>query len=288
LKIFHHNDPDGRLAAYWVLKSTQDMVFKYFVKLYEMNYSIEFPLDEIKKDEYVYIVDFSIPVETMKKLQKITENVFWIDHHISAIEDYAKGYEGTIAGLQWGDQKFKIGGCALTWMFFNTDSTETMEERFAKVPRATQLVSDYDTWTFKFGDTTHYAVSSIASYDHSPKNKFWDDFHNDTEKYVEMGEHIFRYNTQRNKEINEQMGFDVEFEGYKCRVLNTKGNSLLFGDDIKKYNICIMMYFDGKLWNYSLYSHESSKIDTSKISKKYGGGGHPSASGFTAKKNLFQ
>ena len=44
------------------------------------------------------------------------------------------------------------------------------------------------------------------------------------------------------------------------------------------YDILIPFSFDGHQWHYSLYSQT---IDVSEIAKKYGGGGHKAASGFT-------
>jgi len=47
-------------------------------------------------------------------------------------------------------------------------------------------------------------------------------------------------------------------------------------------------FFNGENYMYSFYSDEKSKVDCSKIAEKFGGGGHPHASGCSSNKLLFK
>ena len=57
------------------------------------------------------------------------------------------------------------------------------------------------------------------------------------------------------------------------------GGSLVFGDLIKEYPMSMVWAFDGKYYQYSIYSQDSN-IFCNKIAEKYGGGGHKGAAGF--------
>ena len=99
MKCFYHNDADGRCAGFWVDLNVglndqyQDHSF------IEMSYAKPFPMESIRKDEQIYIVDYSISPDEMRQLLKITKNVTWIDHHKTAIEKY-KDFEYKIRGVR--------------------------------------------------------------------------------------------------------------------------------------------------------------------------------------------
>ncbi|NLN80999.1 MAG: phosphohydrolase, partial [Clostridiales bacterium] len=90
MKCFYNNDADGRCAGFWVALSAglKDINGSFKTEFIETNYGKPFPLDEIKPDEQVYIVDYSIKPAEMLRLLEITKDVTWIDHHKTAIEKY--------------------------------------------------------------------------------------------------------------------------------------------------------------------------------------------------------
>ena len=74
--VIFHADADGRCAA--------AVVYKAFLKpddmrFIEMDYNKEFPLADVRQNEEVYIVDFSLKPEVMKVLLRITPLVYWCD-----------------------------------------------------------------------------------------------------------------------------------------------------------------------------------------------------------------
>lgn len=110
MKCFYHVDNDGKCASYWVGKLAHPDIYETeFIKI---NYGMEFPFEEIKKGEYVYIVDYSILPAEMDRLLLITQNVTWIDHHVSAIARY-DGYDKNIRGIRYDG----IAGCMLTYCY---------------------------------------------------------------------------------------------------------------------------------------------------------------------------
>jgi hypothetical protein len=106
-------------------------------------------------------------------------------------------------------------------------------------------------------------------------------------KYVDIGEEFYKLNETRNKLICNNFSKTTTFKGHSCIVVKGHGNSLLFGTDISKYDICIVYYrtFTGK-YKYSLFT-DKDNIDVSKIAESYKGGGHKKAAGFTINTDIF-
>ena len=74
--------------------------------------------------------------------------------------------------------------------------------------------------------------------------------------------------------------FEIDFHGHKTLVVNWALEASDMGEYIYKtlgFDVALMFYFTGSMWNFSL---RSDKVDVSELALKYGGGGHPGASGF--------
>ena len=104
MKCFYHNDSDGKCAGFWVALNVGLTDYeKYDSQFIEIDYRMKFPLDTIRPDEQVYIVDYSILPNEMRQRFNITKNVTWIDHHKTAIEKYAD-FEHEIRGVRYDGQ----------------------------------------------------------------------------------------------------------------------------------------------------------------------------------------
>ena len=114
MKCVYHNDTDGKCAGFWVAHSAVMENLETPIEFIEMSYEKPFPMDMIKPNERVYIVDYSISPDEMRKLLQITEDVTWIDHHKTAIEKY-DGFEYGIRGLRYDG----IAACMLTYCYLN-------------------------------------------------------------------------------------------------------------------------------------------------------------------------
>lgn len=298
MKIIHHNDIDGRSSAFIVKKALDENKLEteknYFVKFIEMNYDIPFPIETILDNEYIIIVDFSVFPEMMNKILKKTQNVIWIDHHISAIDKY-KDYANRdkLKGIQFEDDDNLISGAALTYLYFfeNCRTKEDCIEKFNKVPYYIQLISDYDTFAKKLYPQSYYFKLYLESKKNTPEAKLWKDIlelkKHDIEDLCEDGKVIDTYLKETNEDLNRQTGFERTVDGYNAFILNTnRRGSQLFNELYEKYDICIICYYNGKKWLYGLYTSKDN-VDVSKIAQKYNGGGHKGAAGFNSDKFLF-
>jgi len=282
---FYHNDLDGECSAA-ILNQ------KLNIKCFPINYNKEFPFDMINENDEVWIVDYSLSKEEdWKKLLNITKNVIWIDHHKSAIERSEKFGISDLEGIR----DLTMSGCALTWKFCHMDIDS---------PEVVKLIEDYDIWKFKFGNKTEiFHQGVIATIDTDPKSDFWLNtlYSNDFNKHrvpfakgiihdiCSIGEKILNKNNISNKSFLKSWGFEASFEGYKCAAINRNYGSPIFESVSNDYDILISFMFDGEQYSVSLYQSENDKdIDLSKIAMKYGGGGHPGASGFQCKELPFE
>ena len=283
MKCFYHNDSDGKCAAYWVHQAYPNAKPSDFI---QMDYHKEFPFEVITDNEQVYIVDFSIPPEEMSILLKITPNVTWVDHHITAIEKY-ENFPEPIRGIRCNG----IAACMLTYCYLNhmTDRGRGKEKPFDKkmthkAPMFTTLIADWDVWKFDFGNDTRYFQMAFNSLDFTPGSKEWDymTLYPDMQvkTLIENGKTIKQHRDEWAKSYCKARGFATTFEGHRCYAMNLGlCNSEYFdSQNHEDYDIYIPFSFDGRNWHYSLYSQ---KINVSEIAKKYGGGGHRGASGFT-------
>lgn len=295
MKCFHHNDSDGRCAAYWVGKYFQG---QEPVEYIEMNYDREFPLDDIKDDEIVWIVDFSLEPEMMKKLLAKTKNVVWLDHHESAVEKY-KGFEEEVPGVRY------IGRCGayLTWLYTTRedfraacageengvgDIDKFIESVWDSCPYATKLVDDYDVFIMSMVNTMPFYYGTQAL-DTSPQGKFWAQVH-DNEDYldniIDGGSTIKAYADRINSEWRGMCGYEATMNGKKCFVMNTPAmGSMSFGEKLDEYPFVAKITWNGEAWSVPLYSNKENGEDVSKIAQKQvyngrAGGGHVNAAGF--------
>lgn len=295
MKIFYHNDLDGRCAAFWVMcKADTD---NETIELNEINYGMKFPIETICKDEDVYIVDYSIEPSEMDELLHITKNVVWIDHHISAINKY-KDFGKDIKGIRLDG----VAGCMLTYCYLehmtkhgNTEyGVVPFDMNMVKeAPYFTHLIADYDVWKFQFGEySKKFHVAFYNLHNTAPTSHEWVSLLEDIDgSYIDdiilEGNAVLKYKQNYAKDYCKSLGFETEFEGHRCYALNIglAGSDWVESVNEYLYEMFILFAFNGTDWTYSL---RSSIVDCSKIALKYGGGGHKGAAGFRSDKLLIK
>jgi hypothetical protein len=248
----------------------------------------------------IYVLD--LPVDRVFGLQfcpttepKFFERVIWIDHHKSSIESHPTSIPG-----------YRIDGvaaCRLTWQWFRLYSqgdpfvqqAQTLPakqeyiDRMVSEPLAIRLAGEYDIWDhrdplaipFQFGLDTEIDVNEFM---------FSWLLVNDADTYVRQlaaqGKCAMECFRRRDAEIMRGRSFMAEFDGLKFLCLNTarcNSQSFLERDKPETGHDALMGFFwNGRSWTVSLYhSANNNTIDLSLIAKKFGGGGHRGACGFT-------
>lgn len=264
MKIYHHNDADGRCAGAIAFRALK--VRGYNPKTIEMDYKDQLNFDDIENGEALYILDFSFKPKIMTKILTKTTEVVWIDHHKTAI-DYSYNLPG----------KFDINrsGCELSWDFFYGNNP----------PMTVKLIGDYDTWQFKMGEKSELINLGLKLHPHQPEDEIWDHLLSFDinagiwlTTILDQGETCRIFRDMICADYAKSQGFETEFDGYKAFAMGLyMFGSKAFGQKIKEYPLCISFEFDGRHYTIGLYSEQ---IDVGDLAKKHGGGGHKGAAGF--------
>lgn len=280
MKIFHHNDNDGRAAAAIVSQHAKDTNPNNYI---EVDYTKPFPFDSVEDGEEVWIVDLSISTDHNAKavldLVKRCCDVVWIDHHVSSFDMIKKYPElNNLRGFR------SIDRCAayLTYEYcFGFDT-----------PDYIALIDDQDrhsSLNYIFGDHTKYFKLALQSVPNGPLDDIWGKLKSDPEdtlnEMIKRGKIIDDYKKQTDHFYRTSFGYESEFDGLKCFVVNRRSDSDVFEDLIDKYPLLIVWVYNGSKYIYTLFSRNKD-INCASIAAKYGGGGHPGAAGFSSDKLL--
>lgn len=284
MKCFYHNDADGRCAGYWVNDSAVITDLEYYQdepEFIEMSYEKPFPMDKIRPNEQVYIVDYSISPDEMRELLKITADVTWIDHHKTAIDKY-EGFEHDIRGIRFDG----VAACMLTYCYLNrmTDGGTgeiAIFDPCMKIgaPMFTRLIADWDVWDFEYGDHTRQFITAFNCYDFNPFSEEWGRLDYRTTSMIMEGADMIKFRDGWAKSYLERYGFETEFEGLKCFAVNLGNCNSEYFKSLPEgvYDAFMPFAFNGEKYTVSMYS---TSADVSVICKKHGGGGHMKAAGF--------
>ena len=270
MKTFFHDDLDGRAAGHVVYHEVLEgnICDGFDTKFIPINYTDKFPIETIREGEVVYIVDFSLQVPEMEALLLRTKNVVWIDHHKTSINKY-DGVKGMDSVL--GIRRDGTAGCVLTYMYLY--GVEDIKD----VPEYIRLIGDRDVWKFEHGQRTRDFCMGIGTLDLEPKSEDWEKAKLAIDHYVEVGSGINVYLGNWYKSYIKSWGYEVEFEGHQCLVVNGKFPAEASDTVTEKYDIAITTAYNGEAWVITFYSRKG--VDVSVIAKKYGGGGHQDAAG---------
>jgi hypothetical protein len=284
--LFHSADFDGHCSGAIVNSAIKKMHQK--IELKPINYGQKVP-SKIKDGDFVYIVDFSFPMDEMIALNERVM-LLWIDHHKSAIDDYHKEI--------LNEGKTPINGylidgksaCELAWEYFYE----------SKIPYGITLLGIYDTWRkeespLDFPQDLNFWEDQVIPFQYGLKliedtrphknMEIWEkvfesspDFINET---VKLGRTLLKYDYVQNRISCSSYSFTALFEGYTAIVINRIGGSMLFDSvwDESKYDIMIPYSYNGNHYKFSLYT-TNPNIDVSVLAKRYQGGGHRGAAGF--------
>lgn len=283
MKIFHHNDNDGKAAA--------AVVCDYFTTIYNIpisledfisvNYNNSIPTaDQVEENDIVFIVDYSFTESTVNNLYEISTktngNVYWYDHHKSSLEVYNKVVEDGI--------------CKEVIIDMDKSGARIVYDRYKNYGLSIdntviELVDDYDRWIHKFPESMWFNIGSTMEYTH-PTDSIW---YNNPSKIIENGKLIEEYDNTKNTKLVKNNAYDITINNHRCIVLNSpERSSKAFSKYFDDYKFAIVWSFNGENFTYSIYSGLED-IDCSEIAKHFNpkGGGHKGAAGFVSDKIIF-
>lgn len=238
---------------------------------------------EVTLNDIVYVLDFSYAPKVMQDLANRAGSVVWLDHHKTAIEAWFK-YVQDDAGFCLDNQAFEKvldqtrSGVGITWDYFHPGEP---------MPYWAVAVQDRDLWQFQYRSSK--AVCSYLSTLRKGDIDLWEKMANsDFAQIVELGEVILLSHNKIVQDICNEGAIRISICGQEGLAANCTGQ---YASDVG-HELCKRSGQFGATWfqaadgriKFSLRS-EDDKVDVSELAKKYGGGGHRNAAGFTIPMN---
>lgn len=234
---------------------------------------------EVIKHDAVYIVDFSVPLATLAKLQEWNIMTTVLDHHKTAQDMYINASEMEGNNLYGTDIHFDMteSGATLTWKYF-------FGHTHAVMPKFLAYVADYDLWKFELKDTRYinrFLRIQEQTLEHWSYLIHDFSFGCSLSDAVAQGKAIDSYHKSIVASLCEGAE-EVELAGQVGLTVNC---SPQFSSDVG-HELALKSGTFGATWqqvkgDVKISLRSNGDYDVSTIAKQFGGGGHKNAAGFT-------
>jgi len=270
--IYHAGCADGFCAAWLLWREFPDAQFV------PAHYGDK-PPDVTGK--IVYVVDFSYPRETLLAMNEAASFMVVLDHHKTAQE--------ALEGLPFCRFDMRKSGGRLTWEYIQWSIKKNrVTECGERPPWIVLYTEDRDLWLWQLAESR--AVNAcLRSYpmDFKVWNSFIDDDHDlPFSGFIEGGQAILR-DQKMTVDAKVQQAHEVVVASepnhkkwMACNATTLVSETAGELAKITGVGCCWFERSDGAKV-YSLRSPKESNVDCSAIAKRFGGGGHPGAAGFT-------
>ena len=216
------------------------------------------------KGKNVVILDFSFDNKTTKKMIKSANDLLVIDHHKSAVVEL-HDISNTIFDMT-------KSGATLAWEFFHPGK---------EAPKFIQYITDRDLWKWELPYSKEFSAAfDMVPFEFEEFEKFEDDSVFDDA--VKRGSYILAYSKTVIKKVCDKAS-SRKIDGKDVMVVNSSHWMSEIGAKLSPdCDIALIWFYDhnDKIIKVSLRSFHDH-IDVSEVSKKYKGGGHKKAAGFT-------
>jgi oligoribonuclease NrnB/cAMP/cGMP phosphodiesterase (DHH superfamily) len=266
--IYHKNCTDGTTSAAVLLKKFPDC------KLFPMGHGYKEEelnklLEEVDENTVVYISDFSLRPEDLKKLLNKAKKVINIDHHI--------GVKDTLEEIAIEYPNFEFifdnnsSGASLTWKYFYGEP----------VPQLIKYVEDKDIWKWEFKEDTKYVDSYLMMLTDKPeeiKKLIESDISNIKEKGRLISQFI---DYLINKFVENANPTYLKIDNYIVKAFNTGLFQSEIGNILStRYNEPVALFsINGDFVKISFRSNDDQNLTALQLAKALGGGGHKNAAG---------
>lgn len=315
VKIYHHNDADGKISGGIIYDYERSFVRTNpdEIECIEIDYTKIIDISTIENWSTVYFVDYSFSInENIYALIKLVNEkqctVVWIDHHATSEEllfnsDKLKAILTSRRFYSYIDTKYCAAYLCYEWTYNKITASSTCIE---DAPCIIRYVDSWDTWKHNMPNTMEFN-NGFYLQDVTPENfndavmdgelskyyynKYIDSSEGFVEDCISKGSIIKDYNEISYNKLREKSSFEFYIvdknnnKSYNCVAINGRGNSFVFGGLIDKYDIVCLFRYDHNQWVYSLYT-KNNNINCCYIAEALGsyeclgGGGHKGAAGF--------
>ena len=254
--IYHADCTDGFGAAYAAWKCLGNRAEYHACKHGTTPPDVE--------GKVVAILDFSYDNPTTKKMIEDAAGLIIIDHHKSAMVELHD-----ISNTHFDMTK---SGARLAWDFFHPGK---------EAPKFIDYIQDRDLWKWELAYSKEFSAAfDMIPFEFEEFEKFEDDSVFDDA--VRRGSYILAYSKTVVKKVCDK-AVHRKFEGMDVMVVNASHWMSEIGARLSPdCDFAMIWYYDhaDKIIKVSLRAfHEY--VDVSEISKRFGGGGHKKAAGFS-------
>ena len=292
---YHDNCLDGFTAAWAAYRGMSQLMCK--PELLPMSYnpaSTQKLFDALTTGDPVLgiqVVDFSLPVDVLARLQSCHPSVFVniLDHHKTAFEAYAPDIDTiecdtVITGKLYGCNFIldnSESGASLAYTHFRQISGEVCE-----LPMLIQYVKDYDLWQYKLGDKTRWVNKYLMLQDRTLER--WDEL---LEMFDNEQSHAAILDCGRElQEAHEVLVTKIAKTGKPFTVYGEEGLFCMCPYELmsdvghvlatRSGTYGLMIVIDEKNCKAKWSLRSNGDYDVSKLAGFFGGGGHKNAAGF--------
>jgi hypothetical protein len=266
--LYHANCNDGFGAA-WAIQPCISPPARFIA----VSYDEPVPAAAKEPGVFVDIVDFSYPRAELVELCKTAKQVNVYDHHKTA-QQALENWPDKPENLQVVFDMTK-SGAVIVWEHFHT----------APVPKLLQYVQDRDLWTWALPNSKEVnavielAVKTFAEWDGLARG-----FEQSLDTVVGVGKCLVE---QESKLVDQHLtkAWPSEIDGHRALFVNATVHRSELGHRLLELSPNVevaAIYWDEDATKrvVSLRSRKGG-VDVSELAKKRGGGGHPSAAGYT-------
>jgi oligoribonuclease NrnB/cAMP/cGMP phosphodiesterase (DHH superfamily) len=256
LIIYHKDCTDGFGAAYAAWKLLGSKAEYYACKHGTAPPNVE--------DKTVAVLDFSFDNATTKKMIQDAAGLIVIDHHKSAMVE--------LHDISNTHFDMTHSGARLAWDFFHPGK---------EAPKFIDYIEDRDLWKWELAYSKEFSAAfDMVPFEFEEFEKYEDDSVFDDA--VKRGSYILAYSKTVVKKVCEK-AVHRKFEGMDIMVVNASHWMSEIGARLSPdCDFAMIWYYDHEDRNIkvSLRSFHDT-VDVSELSKRFGGGGHKKAAGFT-------
>jgi len=219
------------------------------------------------KNKEIYLIDFTYPEAIVKKLLKENKRVTAIDHHATAEKAIKLTYKYLYS--------VNNSGAVLAWKYFHPKKP---------IPTLLKHIEDIDLWKFRLPHTKEiFAYLNLFALSF----KIWDQLIHDMENsskrkgFIEKGVIVLKYENKLVGELVFKNSELVKFAGYKTLAVNSPNWPSQVGNALVKTMPPIGITWSKKGNKILVSLRSDGTADVGKIAKRFGGGGHKVAAGFS-------
>jgi oligoribonuclease NrnB/cAMP/cGMP phosphodiesterase (DHH superfamily) len=319
--VFTHGDMDGVFSAMAIKEMYDNNLFSNSwdrnVNCYICGYtnkifkSLDWFKEKVEEsfvpeqENIVFMTDYAIQpnnlmVQFWNWLTDKKCKFYWIDHHITAIEQLK---HLNIPGKQDSSRS----GCLNTWEFLqtlkgNNVSAWQTDENAEKPPMCLRFANDFDIWNkqteYSWEKQLHPLCCFVESLGLDLNNNEGElvqtlytmlNDNNYTNSCINIGKFIWRHTLNRYA-LNLKNVYEIEWNDYFCLCLNSAYIGSTQFEQHEKFNeadLLITWKYSGNSYQYGLYSTKPN-INCGEIAKMFfNGGGHKGAAGGESKQFIF-